>query len=145
MSLQELVIPVLVVRQGVPHPPPAGASIEWKLTLGSAVISTRFLSVTVEGETHQLLPIVPPAIRVEVRAGEQAISVPVAATYGFQDATRDVQLQPDPEQPQKIARNTITLAITEESKADSVTVHLLDAKTGIGLARLDKVPLSIAL
>jgi len=80
-----------------------------------------------------------------VRAGEQAISVPVAATYGFQDATRDVQLQPDPEQPQKIARNTITLAITEESKADSVTVHLLDAKTGIGLARLDKVPLSIAL
>lgn len=145
MSLQEMVIPVLVVRSGAAPLPPTGTPIEWKLTLGSAVISTRFVSVTVEGETRELLPIVPPTVRVEVRAGSQTISVPVAAAYGFQEATRDVQLQPDAERPQKIAKNTVTLAITEESKADKVTVHLLDAATGIGLARLDDVPLAIAL
>lgn len=145
MSLQEVVIPVLVVRSGAAPLPPTGTPIEWKLTLGSAAISTRFVSVTVEGETRELLPIEPPTVRVEVRAGSQTISVPVAATYGFQETTRDVQLQPDPECPQKIAKNTVTLAITEESKVDKVTVHLLDAATGIGLARLDNVPLAIAL
>ncbi|MDY6876099.1 MAG: PglZ domain-containing protein [Chloroflexota bacterium] len=148
LSLPELVVPVLTVRPAVARAPAVPARVQWTLTPGSQTISTRFLSVTVEGRSEELLPIEPPAIRVEVRAGEQSISVPVSASYGFQEATRDVKLALDADEPRAIARNTVTLMITETEttpSVDEVTVHLLDATTGVSLARLDRVPFSISL
>lgn len=148
LSLPELVVPVLTVRPAVARAPATSARVQWTLTLGSQTISTRFLSVTVEGRSEELLPIEPPAIRVEVRAGGQSISVPVSASYGFQEATRDVQLALDADQPRAIANNTVTLMITETETTpplDEATVHLLDATTGVSLTRLDHVPFSIAL
>jgi len=148
LSLPELVVPVLTVRPAVARAPAVPARVQWTLTLGSQTISTRFLSVTVEGRSEELLPIEPPAVRVEVRAGDQSISVPVSASYGFQEATRDVQLALDADEPRAIANNTVTLMITETKtmpSVDEVTVHLLDATTGVSLARLDRVPFSISL
>ena len=148
LSLPELVVPVLTVRPAVARAPAAAARVQWTLTLGSRTISTRFLSVTVEGRSEELLPIEPPAIRVEVRAGDQSISVPVSASYGFQEATKDVQLALDADEPRAVANNTVTLMVTETETTPSVnevTVHLLDATTGVSLARLDRVPFSIAL
>jgi len=148
LSLPELVVPVLTVRPAVARAPAVPARVQWTLTLGSQTISTRFLSVTVEGRSEELLPIEPPAIRVQVRAGDQSISVPVSASYGFQEATRDVQLALDADEPRAIANNTVTLMITETKttpSVDEVTVHLLDATTGVSLARLDRVSFSISL
>ena len=145
LSLPELVIPVLTVRPAAAQAPSAAAHVQWTLTLGSQTISTRFLSVTVEGCSGELLPIETPAIRIEVRAADQPISVPVSASYGFQDATKDVQLELAADEPQTIAKNTITLMITETPQVDQVTVHLLDATTGVSLTRLDHVPFSITL
>ena len=148
LSLPELVVPVLTVRPAAARTPAVPARVRWTLTLGSQTISTRFLSVTVEGRSEELLPIQPPAIRVEVRAGDQSISVPVSASYGFQEVTRDVQLALDTDQSRAIARNTVTLMITETEtmpSVDEVTVHLLDATTGVSLARLERVPFSISL
>jgi len=145
LSLPELVVPVLTVRAGVAPAPAAVAHIQWTLTLGTRTISTRFVSVTVEGRSTELLPVEPPAVRVEMRAGEQPISVPVSASYGFQEATKDVQLELAADEPQAIAKNTVTLMVTETPPVDEVTVHLLDATTGISLARLDRVPFAITL
>ena len=119
--------------------------MQWALSLGSKVISTRFVSVTVEGSTQELLPVVPPVIRVEVRHQDRAISLPVSASYGFQEATKDVRLEEDPSAPQSIARNTITLMLTETPDAQEVAVCLIDATTGMVLARLENVPLAIAI
>ncbi len=145
LSLQELVIPVLAVRPAVAPAPTAIASIQWTLILGSQTVSTRFLSVTIEGHSTELLPIEPPAVRVEVRAGEQPISIPVSASDGFQEATKDVQLALDAGTPRMMAKNTVTLMITETPVVDEVTIYLLDASTGVSLARLDRVPFSITL
>ena len=145
LSLQELVVPVLVVQVGAPPAPAAAAQVQWTLTLGSRTISTRFLSVTIEGQSAELLPLEPPAVRVEVRADDQPISVPVSASYGFQETTKDVQLALDVDAREAIARNTVTLMIAETPPVEAVTVHLLDATTGIGLARLDQVPFAITL
>ena len=145
LSLPELVIPLLTVRAGATPTSTVGAQVEWTLTLGSSTISTRFISITVEGLSQELLPIEPPAVRVEVQAEGQAISVPVSAGYGFQEATKDVQLRLDPDAPQAIARNTVTLMITETPEADRVTIHLLDAATGVSLVRLEAVQFDIAL
>jgi hypothetical protein len=140
-----LVIPVLTVRPGAAQVPAAAGQVSWRLAPGSRAISTRFFSVTVEGQSKELLPIEPPAIRVEVRAGDQSISVPVSASYGFQEATKDVQLALETDTPQVIASNTVTLMISETPSVDEVTVHLLDATTGVSLARLDRVPFAITL
>lgn len=145
LSLQELVIPVLTVRRGATPEPAAVAQVQWTLTLGSTTISTRFLSVTVTGRTQELLPIELPVVRVEVRAGEQPISAPVSASYGFQEATKDVQLALESDEPRLIAPNTVTLMITETPDVDRMTVYLLDAATGVSLARLEDVPFAITL
>jgi len=146
LSLPELVIPVLAVRSGAGAGPTAAAPVQWTLAVGGHSISTRFVSVTVSGRSAQLLPIQPPVVRVEVRAKEQSVSVPVSAKYGFQEATRDVQLMVEAGgPPPAIAENTITLMITEELEVKEVTVHLLDATTGISLTRLEHVPVTISL
>jgi hypothetical protein len=144
LSLPEIVIPVLTVRSGAPPAPSAEAEIDWTLTPGSRTISTRFVSVTIKGHTTQLLPLEPPLVRVEVRA-DQTISTPVSASYGFRDATKDVQLKQQEGSEQAIADNTVTVRITEEPSVDQVTIYLLDATTGVTLARLDDVPFEIAL
>ena len=146
LSLPELVIPVLIVRAGAAPVSTAAAPVQWTLTLGSHTISTRFVSVTVKGRSTELLPIAPPTVRIEVRAGGQVISVPVSASYGFQESTRDVQLTVETGGlPQSIAKNTVTLMIGETPDVKEVTVHLLDATTGFSLTRLEHVPLAIAL
>lgn len=146
LSLPELIIPVLTVRSGAVAGPTAAAPVQWTLTVGGHSISTRFVSVTVSGRSAQLLPIQPPVVRVEVRAAEQPVSVPVSAKYGFQEATKDVQLVlEEGGPPQAIAENTITLMITEELEVKEVTVHLLDATTGISLERLEHVPVTISI
>jgi len=146
LSLQELVIPVLTVRSGATSGVAAVVPVQWTLALGSQVISTRFVSATIGGQSTQLLPLQPPLIRVEVRAGDQPVSVPVSAKYGFQEATKDVQLQvAEDELPQAVVENTVTLMITEDLQLNEVTVHLLDATTGLSLARLEHVPVAISI
>lgn len=144
LSLQEAIIPALIVRPTAPQAAGAAAQIKWQLSLGSPKITTRFVSVTVEGMSEELLPVEPPAVRVEVRAKETVISVPVSASYGFSEATRDVKLALSADSPQQIAPVTVTLMITEIPHVSRATVHLLDASTGVSLARVDGVPFSIA-
>lgn len=145
LSLPEIAIPVLKVQAGAAAAPTPGAAVRWSLTLGSKRITTRFVTVTIGGQSSELLPVQPPRGRVELQAGGQAISVPVAASYGFQESTKDVQLQLHPDDARAIMPNTVTLLITEEVTATAVTVHLLDAATGVTLSRLDNVPVEIMI
>ena len=142
LSLPELVIPVLTVRSAVARRPTAASPIEWDLTLGSKSISTAFISVTIEGQARELF-VQPPLVRVEVRANDQPISTPISASNNFQQATKDVQLEVEPGAPQQIARNTVTLQITEFPDVQTVTIHLLDASTGLSLKQVEQVPFNI--
>lgn len=145
LSLQEVIIPVLTVRSTAPQAAGAAARVKWQLSLGSSRITTRFISVTVAGNSEELLPVEPPAVRLEVRAEGATISVPVSASYGFSEATRDVTLALAADSTQQIALVTVTLMITETPPVKRVTVHLLDASTGVSLARVDSVPFTITL
>lgn len=146
LSPQELVIPVLTLRAGATAVPASHApGIQWSLTLGSKTITTRVVSVTIDGQTTELLPIEPPLVRVEVRAGGELISTPISAGYGFQEATRDAQLRAAPGNATQIERNTVTLQIADAPGARHATVYLLDAATGATLMQTDQVPMSIPL
>ncbi len=145
LSLQELTIPVLVVKPGRARPAEAPAKMRWSIRLGGKAITTRFVSVTVEGRTEELLPVQPPPVQVEIRAGDKIISEPVSASYGFDETRKEVRLLMNEDDARAVVPNTITLMIKETPDASEVAVHLLDAQTGISLCSLDHVPLSIRL
>jgi hypothetical protein len=146
LSLPEVVIPVLTVRSSGTHQPP-GAKVNWQLKLGSASgqITTRFVSVVIDGASTQLLPLEPPLVRLEVRAAGQVISTPVSATYGFNEMTKDVQLEADTANEQELQANTVMLLITEELDVQQVDILMLDATTGGTLATIENVPFSLSL
>src|SRR5258708_21912039 len=69
--------------------------IQWTLTPGTTKLTTRFFSVQIAGTPNQasLFDFEPPKVRVEIRANKKCVSVPVSASYGFEDATGEVTLK----------------------------------------------------
>jgi hypothetical protein len=145
LSPQELAIPVIVITPKSQGGAVGGSRLEWNLTPGSQKISTRFFSVQVKGVASDLFDLTPPKVRVEIRARGESLSTPVSASYGFEEATGDVQLKLAETDARAIEPNTITLAITGETEQKSVTVYLLDAASGFELARLEKIEIAIAI
>jgi hypothetical protein len=145
LSLPELVVPVAVLELARPVETSAAAGIRWEFSLGSKKISTRFCTFQVAGQRGLFEAEVPP-VRVEVRVGKEgAISIPVAATYGYNEITRDVQMA-FADDSRELAPNSVTLMITRDDLApQAVSVHLLDALTGRELQRLDAVQMNIAI
>lgn len=145
LSPQELLVPVMIINPSPKPPvgPPVG--ITWTLTPGSQKLTTRFFSVQLTGLNSGLFDIAPPRVRVELRAKGIVVSRVVSATYGFEEATGNVELRNEVSDPRRIAPNTITLMITEELDQGSVGLFLLDAATGAELARLDTIEVSIAM
>ncbi len=79
------------------------------------------------------------------RPSWQAISNPVSASYGFEEGTGDVQLRLAESASQEIDPNTITLMVTEDPDQKTVTVHLVDAESGVELKALKGVEVAIAI
>ncbi len=144
LSPQELLVPVATLVPRATSPGEVSGSIDWKLIPGSPKISTRFFSVQVVGKGGGLFEFVPPKVRVEVRAKGKCLSRPVSGSYGFEDATGDLQLKVAEDDPKAIIPNTVTLMIEEETTQKTVGVHLLDATTGKEFAVLEKVEVAIA-
>ena len=95
--------------------PPTG--IQWTLTPGSAKLSTRFFSVQIAGEPSQstLFGFEPPKVRIEIRANKKCVSVPVSASYGFEDATGEVKLKVAEQDDKRIEPNTVTARMLRSS------------------------------
>ena len=71
--------------------------------------------------------------------------MPVAASYGFIEATGDVEVRMKGDESQTVDPNTVTLMITTPAEKAAVAVYLLDAVTGRELAVLPHVDMTIAL
>jgi len=148
MSPQELIVPVMTLSPREKALPGLASEVAWTLIPGSQKISTRFFSVQVKGVATGLFGLVPPKVRVEIRAKGECISTPVSAAYGFEEATGDVQLklaEAHEGQPAEVEGDTVALMITKEPTHKSVSIHLLDARSGLELARLDKIEVAIAI
>src|SRR5260370_32182013 len=127
----------------------ARGDIGWTLTLGSKKISTRFCTVQISGQSNGLFAAMSalPRVRVEIKAGKEVLSTPIAASYGLSEATYDVQLEFAGEASRELVSNIVTLMIIREPSQPTmlVSIHLLDAVTGRELARLDKVEMAITI
>ena len=140
LSPQELVVPVVVM-----HPmgktSATNSGIQWTLTPGTDRLTTRFFSVQIAGKQNEmsLFGFEPPKVRIELRANKKTVSIPVSASYGFENATHEVNLKTSASDNQRIEPNTVTVMLTEEISQKTVGVYLLDATTGVELA----VPLTV--
>lgn len=135
LSPQELIVPVVVMHSTAkPTAPTTG--IQWTLTPGSAKLTTRFFSVQITGNQREsgLFGFEPPKARIELRANKKCVSLPVSASYGFEDATGEVKLKISESDNKRIEPNTVTVMLSEEIAQKTVGVYLLDAITGTELA-----------
>jgi hypothetical protein len=146
LSPQELIIPVVVMHSAVkPSAPSTG--IQWTLTPGTAKLTTRFFSVQISGSESMssLFGFEPPKVRIELRANKKCVSVPVSASYGFEDATGEVKLKIAESDSKRIEPNTVTVMVAEEIAQKTVGVYLLDATTGAELAAPLTVDVAISM
>ena len=147
ISPQEIVVPCLSIT--LRRETAFRATWIWDLRPGSARITTRFFSVTIKGTASSMFDVVPPHVRVEMRVDStRVVSAPVSASYGYEEATGDVALQLKAESAaQGLAEtqpNTIALMLTEELTSSTASLHLLDAATGVELARVDSLAVTLS-
>src|SRR5208282_674419 len=140
LSPQELIVPVVVMHSTVKSSAPS-AGIQWTLTPGTAKLTTRFFSMQIAGiqSESSLFGFEPPKVRIELRSNKKCVSLPVSASYGFEDATGEVKLKIAENDNKRIEPNTVTVVLSEELSQKTVGVYLLDATTGAELA----VPLTV--
>jgi hypothetical protein len=146
LSPEELIVPVVVMHSAGKSSAPS-TGIQWTLTPGAAKLTTRFFSVQISGSESEssLFGYVPPKVRIELRANKKCVSVPVSASYGFEDATGEVKLKTAENDNKRIEPNTVTVTLTEEITQKTVGVYLLDATTGAELAGPLTVDVAISL
>ena len=150
LSPQELIVPVVVLHSTTAsggRKPPVSGAIQWTLTPGTTKLTTRFFSVQIAANQSQssLFGFEPPKVRIELRANKKCVSLPVSASYGFEDATGELTLKVAENNPKRIEPNTVTLMLTEEIAQKTVGVYLLDATTGLELAAPLTVEVAISL
>ena len=141
LSPEELIIPVVVMHSAAKATAPS-TGIQWTLTPGATKLTTRFFSVQISGSESEtsLFGYEPPKVRIELRANKKCVSVPVSASYGFEDATGEVKLKTSEIDSKRIEPNTVTVMLSEqEITQKTVGIYLLDAVTGTELA----VPLTV--
>ena len=146
LSPQELIVPVVVLHSTA-KPLAQTTGIQWTLTPGTAKLTTRFFSVQIAGNQSEasLFGFEPPKVRIELRANKKCVSLPVSASYGFEDATGEVKLTIAKEDNNRIEPNTVTVMLVEEVSQKTVGVYLLDATTGVELAAPLTVDVAISM
>lgn len=146
LSPQELIVPVVVMHSAV-KTSAISTGIQWTLTPGTTKLTTRFFSVQISGNQSaaSLFGFEPPKVRIELRANKNCVSIPVSASYGFEDATGEVKLKIAENDIKRIEPNTVTVMISEEISQKTVGIYLLDATTGAELTTPIVVDVAISM
>ncbi|NLF02165.1 MAG: PglZ domain-containing protein [Anaerolineales bacterium] len=142
LSPQELIIPVVVARP-LGKTQPFGGEIDWVLMPGSAKITSQVFSVTILGQATGLFPPIAPRVRVEMRSSGEVVGTAVYGSYGHDAGTNDLQLKTSVDEPNRIEADQVMLLVEREVNEGKASVHLLDANSGVELARLDGIEIDI--
>jgi hypothetical protein len=145
LSPQEILLPVIVATPKGGAPGKSAKKLDWTLEPGSAKITSRYLSVQIAARATGLFAENWPIVRVEVRSGAEICSKPVSGGKGYQEATGGLVLSTSATDPAATEPNTMTLMLTEKAPSrGTVSIHLLDAVSGVELKKREGVEVSIA-
>ena len=146
LAPQELAVPVAVVKIHQAGPQQGGSPLQFDLVTGAKTITSRIVSVEVQGRAkqQQIFGTTAPRVRVEVRVGNAVISTPFHADYGLDEVTGEIMLQMA-ENGFQVAPNTVVLQLQEAiAGAEAASVHLLDASNGLELKKIS-IPVRVTL
>ncbi len=129
LSPQELIVPVLTLTPLKKEQENVG-EIVWSLNHASTV-TTRVFLVTITGRSKNFQPLVPPAIRLELRDGNTTVSEISGASYGFIKDANEVKLTTLSGDPYGLAPNVVTLRIPKKPASKKLSLHLIDARTEV--------------
>lgn len=146
LSPQEILLPVLVVTPKALGKK-GGQGALWELVAGSAKVTTRFLSVRIQGRRAPgLFADSWPIVKVEVRVGGEVCAIPVSGSYGFQESTGAVSLRSSEGVSSMTEENTVALMLTNKAPAKgTLSIHLVDAATGVELKKVENVEVSLGI
>ncbi len=146
LSPQEILLPVILVTPKAVGSAKGARKLAWDLTPGSARVTTRFLSVRVQAHSEGLFDEAWPVVRVEVRAAGELCAIPMSASYGFQEATGSIALRSMEGDRSTTDANTVALMLTAKVPSKgTVSIHVVDAATGVELKKMENVEVSIAI
>ena len=146
LSPQEILLPVIIATPKATATTKGSKRVNWEVALGSAKITTRFLSVRIQARAQELFVDSWPSVRVEVRAGGEICAVPVSGSYGFLEETGAVALRSLEAERATSEVNTVALMLTNKAPTrGTVSIHLVDAATGVELKKLENVEVSLAI
>jgi hypothetical protein len=145
ISLQELIIPVLVI-ENVADQPSLDSRIAWSLSISGSKISSRMVSVKINGTVTSITCDQIPKVRVEIRAENQSISTTLAAHYDYLEATGEIRMKTsqEPGKTRNLEENTAVMQITSIPASMQATIHLLDSETDVELARIGPFQIDIS-
>lgn len=138
ISLQEVIIPIIDLKfeeKVVKRKSPA----IFKINIPRKVITTRFFTVTINFYPPHLFYDEIYKIRLSIREDKNEVGDIVTAVYGFDENTKEITLKKEKE-------NHITIMLTKEiGKGKTISIYLLDAKTGKELEAIKDIEVSISI
>lgn len=145
LSLPEMIIPVMVLRpKDRSQAIYTQTAVTWHMSLGSAKVSAKVITVNIGGDITALFAGDPPRVRVELVQGDEVQTMVIAATYGLAESSGEIAMRFLGGEQRQLEPNTITLKLNEELANGPASVRLVDAVTGVTLSALDDLIVDIA-
>jgi hypothetical protein len=146
LSPQEILLPVIVATPKAIGAIKGSRKLIWEVSLGSAKVTARFLSVRIQARSQGLFDEPWPVVRVEVRTAGEICAIPVSGSYGFQEDTGAVALRSIEGDQGTTEVNTVALMLTTKAPSKgTVSIHIVDAATGVELKKVENVEVSLAI
>ena len=138
ISLQEMIIPVAVLKVEATATAGGAAEINVKLEFGKATITNRFFSMVAVFETHGLFPPQDIRIRAVVLSNKKEVGFCAMAAYGYEEGSREITMR-------KNEPNALTFMLSEDAGVEKVTVQIVDCHTQLELASMADMPVKLEI
>ena len=137
ISLQEMIIPVAVLRSKSAKVTGAGAA-RITLEFSKPSVTNRFFSMVATLKEEGLFSAEEIRVRAVVLSGRTDTGFCAMAGYGYEEGTREITLK-------KNQPNALTIMLADDRNLEKVTVRLLDCHTQLELASLDDLPVKLTI
>lgn len=137
ISLQEMIIPVAVLRSKAAKAAGAGA-LRITLDFSKPAITNRFFSVVATMKEEGMFSPEEVRVRAVVLAGKTDAGFCAMAAYGYEEGTREITLK-------KNQPNALTIMLSGDGSFDKLTVRLLDCHNQLELASLADIPVKLSI
>jgi hypothetical protein len=138
ISLQEMVIPVAVLKAKATATTGGTTESSVNLAFGKTAVTNRFFSVVATFEAHGLFPPEVIHIRAMVLSGKKEVGFCAMAAYGFEEGSREIVLRKD-------EPNALTFMLSEDAGINKLTIQIVDCRTQLELATIADIPVKLGI